>query len=165
VHGAVAAFDCLTGCEHRLRLIGCFGLAHCDVSLRCSPVCSSAEAEVEADKQVQARRRNDWNVSMSEYWEETIQLLQPASGPQLVSKPTLKPDLLQKVPFKFLHDVITAVSAHDVSSCCRLLASHVNIMPERIGASRLCPCQRAVALKLAQLQAMEVHYLSRRQES
>lgn len=47
--------------------------------------------------------------SMVDYWEETIQLLQPASGNQLVTKPQLKPDLLQKVPFKFLHDVITAV--------------------------------------------------------
>ena len=46
---------------------------------------------------------------MSEYWARTIELLQPVNGPQLVSKPTLKPELLQKVPFKFLHDVITAV--------------------------------------------------------
>ena len=46
---------------------------------------------------------------MVDYWEETIQLLQPASGNQLVTKPQLKPDLLQKVPFKFLHDVITAL--------------------------------------------------------
>jgi hypothetical protein len=46
---------------------------------------------------------------MAPYWEETIALLQPVDGPQLVVKPTLKPDLLQKVPFKFLHDVITAV--------------------------------------------------------
>ena len=48
-------------------------------------------------------------ISMMDYWTETIALLQPAQGPQLVSKPTLKPDLLQKVPFKFLHDVIAAV--------------------------------------------------------
>eukprot|EP00892_Ulva_mutabilis_P005386 jgi/Ulvmu1/3219/UM015_0260.1 len=46
---------------------------------------------------------------MVEYWEETIHLLQPATGVQLVTKPHLKPDLLQKVPFKFLHDVITAI--------------------------------------------------------
>lgn len=46
---------------------------------------------------------------MAEYWTRTIELLQPSEGPQLVVKPTLKPELLQKVPFKFLHDVITAV--------------------------------------------------------
>jgi hypothetical protein len=46
---------------------------------------------------------------MENYWVETINLVQPKSGPQLISKPTLKPELLQKVPFKFLHDVITGV--------------------------------------------------------
>lgn len=47
---------------------------------------------------------------MADFWQETIKLLQPAgSSHQLVTKPHLKPELLQKIPFKFLHDVIVAV--------------------------------------------------------
>lgn len=47
---------------------------------------------------------------MAEFWEETIQLLQPPDiTRQLVTKPQLKPELLQKIPFKFLLDVIVAV--------------------------------------------------------
>jgi hypothetical protein len=49
---------------------------------------------------------------MAEFWEETIQLLQPPGGSrQLVNKPQLKPELLQKIPFKFLHDVMVSVRA------------------------------------------------------
>lgn len=47
---------------------------------------------------------------MAEFWQETINLLQPpGSSRQLISKPQLKPELLQKIPFKFLHDVIVSV--------------------------------------------------------
>ena len=70
---------------------------------------------------------------MSDYWEDTIALLQPPSGQQLVTKPTLKPDLLQKVPFKFLHDVITAV---------RVLANNVidNVVRLQPWLCKLCAC-------------------------
>lgn len=47
---------------------------------------------------------------MAEFWQDTINLLQPVgSSRQLISKPQLKPELLQKIPFKFLHDVIVSV--------------------------------------------------------
>jgi hypothetical protein len=53
---------------------------------------------------VQTRRRRTMD------WQTTVQLLQPINGSkQLIGKPTLKPELLQTVPFKFLHDVIVAV--------------------------------------------------------
>jgi TRAF3-interacting protein 1 len=44
---------------------------------------------------------------MAEYWAPTIEILQGETP--LVDKPKLKPELLQKPPFRFLHDVITAV--------------------------------------------------------
>lgn len=53
---------------------------------------------------------------MAEFWNDTIALLQPQEGAQLVTKPTLKPELLQKVPFEFLHDVITAVCFQPLNS-------------------------------------------------
>ena len=49
--------------------------------------------------------------AMAEYWEQTISLLQPPGHPDpLVKKPKLKPEYLQKPQFKFLVDVVNAVS-------------------------------------------------------
>lgn len=44
---------------------------------------------------------------MAEFWAQTIDIIQ-GSQP-LIEKPKLKPELLQKPPFRFLHDVVTAV--------------------------------------------------------
>lgn len=53
-----------------------------------------------------------------EYWQPTLQMLQPVDGgKQLISKPVLKPDLLQTVPFKFLHDVIVGVRKSTTAQC------------------------------------------------
>lgn len=89
-----------------------------------------------------------WGVSvlMSAFWQETIELLQPAEGPQLVSRPTLKPDLLQKVPFKFLHDVISAVSAPNVR-CDAFTLSHSWLRV--VDMSLQLPVRREVPQQLA----------------
>lgn len=45
------------------------------------------------------------------YWELTIAQLQDPSNP-LVDKPKLSEKYLTKPPFRFLHDVISAVRLH-----------------------------------------------------
>jgi TRAF3-interacting protein 1 len=47
-------------------------------------------------------------MSVDEFWVVTQQVLQSADDP-LVDKPKLTDKLLSKPPFRFLHDVITAV--------------------------------------------------------
>ncbi len=44
------------------------------------------------------------------YWQRT-QLMLQGSDPPLVRRPKLTPALLQKPPFRFLHDVISEVGA------------------------------------------------------
>src|ERR1700722_17787126 len=43
---------------------------------------------------------------MADFTAPTISILQP-----LIKKPTLKPALLQKPPFRFLHDIVTNLQA------------------------------------------------------
>ena len=45
---------------------------------------------------------------MGDYWQKTIDILQDAADP-IVTKPKLSDKYLTKPPFRFLHDVITAV--------------------------------------------------------
>ena len=45
---------------------------------------------------------------MGDYWTLTVDILQNASNP-IVDKPKLQEKYLTKPPFRYLHDVITAV--------------------------------------------------------
>ena len=45
---------------------------------------------------------------MGDYWQKTIDILQDAADP-IVTKPKLSDKYLTKPPFRFIHDVITAV--------------------------------------------------------
>lgn len=46
---------------------------------------------------------------MGEYWNATLDVLQNPAGP-IFAKPKLTDKLLTKPPFRFLHDLVTAVS-------------------------------------------------------
>ncbi len=46
---------------------------------------------------------------MGDYWTQTIAVLQDPNDP-IVEKPKLQEKYLSKPPFRFIHDVISAVS-------------------------------------------------------
>ena len=48
---------------------------------------------------------------MGDYWEATVSVLQDPSNP-IVDKPKLSDKYLTKPPFRFLHDIVSAVRHH-----------------------------------------------------